>query len=197
MIRTPEDIARAFGSNNLLIHAALEGIQNELGVNILAKHSREEVRDSAYYPQFTEEVRREAAAMARHYEIFYCLEASMRMLVGERLREEKGVDWWNVSVPEVVRRNANGNRQKEMKAGITLRSNDMLAYTNFGELGEIIKANWVVFADTFQDISAVEAILARLNTLRAAIAHCSPLAEDEALRLRLSLRDWFRQMGTT
>jgi hypothetical protein len=26
------------------------------------------------------------------------------------------------------------------------------------------------------------------------IAHCAPLAEDEVVRLRLSVRDWFRLM---
>jgi hypothetical protein len=26
------------------------------------------------------------------------------------------------------------------------------------------------------------------------VAHCSPLAEDEVLRLKLSVRDWFRLM---
>jgi hypothetical protein len=33
--------------------------------------------------------------------------------------------------------------------------------------------------DTFTDIKAVETTLARLNTLRAPIAHCSMLVEDE------------------
>jgi hypothetical protein len=42
---------------------------------------------------------------------------------------------------------------------------------NFGELGEIIKANWALFGDTFSDLKAVETTLARLNTLRAPIAH--------------------------
>jgi hypothetical protein len=75
---------------------------------------------------------------------------------------------------------------------VTLRSVDLLDYTPFGELGEIIKANWALFSDTLPDIKAVESTLARLNTLRAPIAQCSMLAEDEVLRLRLSLRDWFR-----
>jgi len=37
-------------------------------------------------------------------------------------------------------------------------------------------------------------VMGSLNTLRGPIAHCSPLAEDEALRLRLAVRDWFRLM---
>jgi hypothetical protein len=59
---------------------------------------------------------------------------------------------------------------------------------------QVCEAWWGLFSDTFSDIKAVESVLARLNTLRAPIAHCSMLGEDEVLRLRLSLRDWFRLM---
>jgi hypothetical protein len=93
-----------------------------------------------------------------------------------------------------VRDNANKSKSRESQAGVTPRSTDPLSYTNFGELGEIIKANWKLFSDTFTDLQAVQNTLARLNTVRAPIAHCSKLAEDEILRLRLSLRDWFRLM---
>ena len=46
----------------------------------------------------------------------------------------------------------------------------------------------------FRDVRAVEKVLATLNTLHAPMAHCKALAEDEELRLKLGLRDWFRQM---
>jgi hypothetical protein len=52
--------------------------------------------------------------------------------------------------------------------------------------------NWAIFASVFNNIKAVEKIMFNLNTLRNPIAHCSVLAEDEVLRLELSLRDWFR-----
>ena len=97
-------------------------------------------------------------------------------------------------MPQAVRNNAEKNRAKEIQTGVTPRSADLLDYTTFGELGEIIKTNWRLFSDTLSDIKAVENTLARLNTLRAPIAHCSMLAEDEVLRLQLSLRDWFRLM---
>jgi hypothetical protein len=89
---------------------------------------------------------------------------------------------------------AHALHQKERSTGITPRSNDLIDYTNFGELREIIKANWEIFGDTFDDIRAVERVLGNLNTLRAPIARCKALAEDEVLRLHLGLRDWFRQM---
>jgi len=41
---------------------------------------------------------------------------------------------------------------------------------------------------------ALTKVLTGLTLLRAPTAHCAPLAEDEIVRLQLSLRDWFRLM---
>ncbi len=132
--------------------------------------------------------------MSNNYAIFYCLENSIREILTQRLEEQYGEYWWNLAVPEAVRKNAEGNRKKELSSGVTPRSNEFIDFTNFGELGEIIKTNWDIFGDMFRDVRAVEKVLATLNTLRAPIAHCKSLAEDEELRLHLGLRDWFRQM---
>jgi hypothetical protein len=70
----------------------------------------------------------------------------------------------------------------------------MLDFTNFGELSEIIKANWDVFGGMLSSKKAVETAMARLNSIRGPIAHRSPLAEDEIVRLKLTVRDWFRLM---
>jgi hypothetical protein len=84
--------------------------------------------------------------------------------------------------------------QREIDSGMTPRSSEPIDFTNFGELGEIIKGNWDVFGGIFDSPRAVERVMANLNTLRGPIAHCSALAEDEIVRLRLSVRDWFRLM---
>ena len=36
--------------------------------------------------------------------------------------------------------------------------------------------------------------MTNLNQLRGPIAHCSPFAEDEVVRLELTVKDWFRLM---
>ena len=77
---------------------------------------------------------------------------------------------------------------------MTVRSEDPLDFTTFGELSGIITGNWDLFGGILTSPKAVERIMGNLNSLRGPIAHCSPLAEDEVLRLQLSLRDWFRQM---
>lgn len=189
----PEDLVKLFGLNNLSIEADLRRLENELKIDLGHIESTGD-KDETYYPQFSEQTRQEAASMARHYEMFYCLETSIRELIRDRLSEEFGATWWDQHVPKSVVDNAEANKKKEISSGVTLRSADPLAYTNFGELGEIIKVNWQVFEDTLTDIRAVEVVLARLNTMRGPIAHCCPLAEDEVQRLRLSVKDWFRLM---
>lgn len=182
--------------NNLSIESDLRGVATELDIDIGASHQSNKEIENTFYPQFLQRVRDEAERMASNYTIFYSLENSIRGLISDVLRKH-GNEWWDVDglVPDPVKKNAKANRKKELASGVTPRSSDMLDYTNFGELGEIIKSNWDDFADIFTDIRAVERILANLNTLRAAIAHCTPLAEDEELRLHLSLRDWFRQQA--
>ena len=44
-------------------------------------------------------------------------------------------------------------------------------------------------------VPLVEANQSHWYTLRGPIAHCSMLAEDEIVRLKLTVKDWFRLMG--
>ena len=189
-----EEAIKLFGLNNLSIESEIRRIERECDVDLGHRDDQEQSIDKIYYPQFAERVRAEALRMSTSYQIFYCLENSIREIIVERLEEQGGPDWWHSAVPETVRKNAEGNQKKELSSGVTPRSADLIDFTNFGELGEIIKSNWDIFGDLFRDVRAVEKVLATLSTLRAPIAHCKALAEDEELRLHLGLRDWFRQM---
>jgi Swt1-like HEPN len=189
-----DDQIKLFGLNNLSIEAGIKKTEKQLGI-VFRQAALNEDKDEEFYPQFPEHIRREAEGMARHYEIFYCLETSIRQLIADRLREEVGTDWWEKSVPEEIRKNAEDNRRRDSETGMTPRSDEIIDFTTFGELGQIISANSKIFGDTFRDLKAVSRVLSSLNSLRSPIAHCCPLAEDEVSRLQISLKDWFRQMG--
>lgn len=186
---------RLFALNNLAIEAAIRRVEDDLELDLGHRPVAERDLDETYYPQFEEKVRSEASEMSAHYRVFYCLENSIRGLIADVLFEKYGAGWWDASVPEQIRKHTDQTRKKEIQAGISIRSPDLIDYTTFGELGEIIKANWAEFTDIFQDIQALEKVIATLNVLRGPVAHCKPLAEDEVLRLHLSVRDWFRAMG--
>lgn len=191
-----EDKVKAFGMTNMLIESEIDQLESRFSIKLRNEGNREASQNAieqAYFPQFAETLRSEAAEMARSYELFYCLEKTIRKQITELLELNKGSEWWNENViPQQIFVEVKKRIQRELESGITPRSSDFLDYTNFGELGEIIKANWQIFASVFNNFKAVEKIMSNLNSLRNPIAHCSMLAEDEKLRLELSLRDWFR-----
>jgi hypothetical protein len=188
-----EDI-KLFAISHQMLERELDAVEKAFGLELGRERKSEESKDDDYYPQFKEAIRKEAASMAEHYEIFYCLEKSIRDLIRERLTAESGATWWDAAVPQNVRTNASSNYQRELDSGVTIRSSEMIDYTTFGELGEIVRANWATFSDTFNSQKAFDKIMTSLNVLRGPIAHCCPLAEDEVVRLNLALKDWFRLM---
>lgn len=189
------DRVRLFALNNLAIEAAIQRVEREQDLDLGHRPPLESRIDETYYPQFEEKIRREAAEMSAHYRVFYCLENSIRTMVVEVLFEKYGENWWVTKVPENVKSHVNATKKKEKEFGVSVRSQEPIDYTTFGELSEIIKSNWADFTDIFQDVKALEKVTATLNVLRGPIAHCKPLAEDEVVRLHLSIRDWFRSMG--
>ena len=189
-----DDRLKLFAFSHLLIERELDRIEESFKIDLGRGSDNTEDRDDLYYPQFSEAVRIEASEMAAHYELFYALEKSIRTLVSEKLESEHGAAWWTNVVPQTVKDNVKKNIQRELESGVTQRSSKEIDYTTFGELGEIVRANWQAFSDTFNNEKAFTKIMSSLNLLRGPIAHCSPLAADEVVRLRLTLKDWFRLM---
>lgn len=193
-MRNAEEALKIFGITNQLLEHDLDRIESEHGLDLKRGHTRDLDQDESYYPQIEREIRSEAARMAPHYEVFYSLETTIRRLIADTLAVEDEHWWGSERVPPNIRDAAEARRQREIDTGMTPRSQEPLDFTNFGELGEIIKKNWDVFGALFSSVKAVERVMASLNSLRGPIAHCSPLAEDEVVRLRLAVRDWFRLM---
>jgi hypothetical protein len=187
---------KAFGMTNQIITEDLARVASTYGIDLGHLPRAIETVETVYYPQFDSAVRGEAATMGKHYEVFYSLEKSIRALVSDTLEAaENSATWWQSQrVPQNVKAEVAARIQKEVDAGVTRRSDDELDYTTFGELSIVISANWDVFGGIFTSKKAVEKVMASLNSLRNPIAHCSPLAEDEQVRLQLTVRDWFRLM---
>lgn len=183
-----------FAMANQLAEVGLGAVEKKYGVD-LGRRPREEELDENYFPQFDQAVRDEAAEMSRHYEVFYCLERTIRSLISDTISAAEGPNWWDSGrVPAKLKADVESRVQRETDSAVTLRSNAPIDYTTFGELGELIRSNWDLFGSMFASQRAVERVLANLNILRGPIAHCSLLVEDEVIRLELSLRDWFRLM---
>jgi hypothetical protein len=197
MPKRPDGLVRAFGMTGLQIAASLNRVERQFGVQLGHDRAAPVGRKTAEYEQFEAKLRAEAAQMSEFYEIFYCLENSIRKLVVDMMIEAEGPDWWDTSrVDEKrIREQAQARKKKEVDSGITPRSENLIDYTTFGELSALITDNWDLFEPIFQSKTAVSNVSNQLNLLRGPIAHCNPIDELEQDRLNLAVRTWFKIMS--
>lgn len=194
--KTIEQKIMAFGMSNTMVIADLKNIQDKFSIKLgIENNEKEEIKQS-YYPQFREAIREDAKTMSQYYELFYCLEKSIREIVSQIIEASENTEnWWTSKrIPDNIKNDVRQRIQREIDMGMTRRSEEELDYTTFGELSQIITTNWDIFGSLLSSKKALEKVMTALNNLRGPIAHCSMLAEDEVLRLKLTVRDWFRLM---
>lgn len=167
MARRPDGLVRAFGMSGLQIVSDLQQVEADHAINLGLVAKAEKDRKASGYEQFESELRQEAARMSEFYEVFYCLENSIRKLVKGIMIEAEGADWWlSDRVDEArIRKEALGRRTKEVNSGITPRSDGLMDYTTFGELSQLITDNWDIFDPVFSSKTAVSNIANQLNLL--------------------------------
>ena len=190
------DTIRSFGMSGLLICDELRLIEQSYGIELGHSPKTEAASAVAFYPQFEQSVRLEAAEMSENYEVFYCLEQAIRKLITETLEEAEGADWWNSArIPAEIKADVASLAIRERDNVVTPRSENMIDYTTFGQLSVMITSNWDLFEPTLKSKRGVERVMANLNLIRGPIAHCCPMQEDEEDRLKLAVKDWFRMIG--
>lgn len=190
------DHLRSFGMSGYLVTEELRGIEKKFAVELGHVPLAATASPIDYYPQFEQDVRLEAATMARHFEVFYCLERSIRGLITDTFVDGVGAAWWDSGkIPQNIAAVVRDRQQKELDSGMTRRSDAAIDYTTFGELSVIITSNWSLFGTVLKSPKAVERVMNNLNMLRGPIAHCCPVSDDEVLRLQLTVKDWFRLIG--
>ena len=133
-----DDYLRSFGMSGLIITEELKGVEQKFNVDLghIPRASQQSTTD--YYPQFEQAVRQEAAQMAQHYELFYCLEQGIRKLTTEAMEDAGGVNWWEEKVPQQIRDEVKKLIKSEVDSGVTRRSDRAIDCTTFGQLSVII-----------------------------------------------------------
>ena len=94
MPKRPEGLIRAFGMSGLQVIDDLEQVEKENGIDLGVIPKSAKSRKVSEYEQFEADLRQEAARMSEFYEVFYCLENSIRKLVKSIMIEAEGADWW-------------------------------------------------------------------------------------------------------
>jgi len=179
-----------FGMRNLFLENALDSLEAQ-GIDIghASQRDKEKTVDTEL---FEHDILVKARRMADFYVLYFALENSVRRLITEVLTEKHGSDWWEKAVPQGVRDEVAKKRKEELDSAMSIRSDDPLAYTNFGELIDIFNANWDQFSDILRSKKAVQETLSQFNRVRNVIAHSCELNDEEVLRVKLLINDWLR-----
>jgi energy-converting hydrogenase A subunit M len=184
------DDVKLFGMNNLMLETELNKLESS-GIQI--EHSKTIAKAEVVDVElFESDILQEARKMADFYVIYYAVENSIRRLVSERLEEKHGATWFATKVPEAILIEVTKKQKEERDSAMSMRSEDPLTYTNFGELIAIFEVNWADFSDTLRSPKAMKQILSQFNKIRNVVAHSCELNDDEIARFKLLVKDWFR-----
>jgi hypothetical protein len=82
---------KLFGLNTLDIEASVQRVISQTKYDFGRGSKKTLVVDEKYFPQFEQDLRLEAEAMAAHYRVFYCLENSIRSLVTDARGSRRGL----------------------------------------------------------------------------------------------------------
>jgi hypothetical protein len=185
-----EDQIKIFGIQNMMLEADLLKLEKSgLEIGHAESVKRTEIVDT---DRFDSDIKKEARRMADFYALYYSFENTVRRMIKQQLAEKYGVDWWEQCVPQNIKLEVKKKQDDEKETPMTVRSEDLLAYTNFGDLINIINKNWDDFSNIIRSSKAMQTTLSQLSLIRNAIAHSSFLNDDEIQRLELYMKDWFR-----
>lgn len=185
-----EEQLLVFGMKNIFVENALDALEAE-GIEIGHSSSRPN-NNMVDTEMFEKDILSQAKRMANFYVLYYALENSARRLITEVLSEKFGTDWWQKSIPQKIKDSVKNKKKEESDTSMSIRSEDPLAYTNFGELIDIFNSQWTEFSQFFRSQRSLQDTLSQFNKIRNVVAHSCPLNEDEILRFKLLINDWLR-----
>jgi hypothetical protein len=143
---------------------------------------------------FESVIKEDASEMSNYYGLLYCLEVSLRKIVNISMTKGYGENWWNERISPYIRNNVDKKIKTEDNRIYSKKSIPPLSYTTFRELRMIVEDHWHLFSSQLKNKRDFIKITEDLNVIRNNVAHSVMLPEDEKLRLKLALKDWFRLM---
>ncbi len=136
--------------------------------------------------------------MALVYIAISSFENSVRDFISKTLLEEKGADWWDVCVPEKIKKNSDIRMKEEAKyKWQTSRGDSLINYVDFGDLVSIMQKaeNWFYFEPYLSSVEWARSIMDVLEKSRNVIMHSGELGDKDIERIGMNIRDWIKQVG--
>lgn len=190
-----KDKLRAFLFRGLLFESEAGAFQSA-GVQIGASStaSEESLLAQSLAP-FGIQRRNAALEMSRLYALLYCFENEIREFIRERLEESQGVGWAE-KLPARILQHAESRKNTALKdSWLEGEKTNILGFADFGQLGQIIIANWDCFKDVIPSQHWLSQRMDEIEKSRNFIAHNRLLLPSEFARLYMYISDWNRVIG--
>lgn len=185
----------SFAFRGLLTEEALDKA-GRLAFRKLEGFSPEEISGDLSLSFLQEEFLVPARRMSLVYAAIAAFENSVRSLVKKTLLENAHADWWKIAVPEGIRKKAESRRDEERKIKWhSTRGDDLISFTDFGQLLSIIVQNWSAFEPLLQRQQWVQHIFETMERSRNVIMHSGELPAEDIERVGVCIRDWAKQTG--
>src|ERR1700679_3212779 len=107
-----ESKIKLFVLANSLVEHSLDKVEQSYKID-LGRKEKEPIKEQDYYAQFDSAFRIAARVMSKHYEVFYCLERSIRGLIVQIMKEQFGEGWWESKVNPIIQKNVIDNMKRE------------------------------------------------------------------------------------
>jgi hypothetical protein len=183
-------VFRALLTEEALDKAGRDSFQKGEGLN------SDELEKTLALEFIDDEFMASARQMAVVYTAIAAFENSARALVKKVLLDALKEEWWTVGVSESTRKRAESRQKEEQKIKWhSHRSDEMIAFTDFGQLASIIVSNWAHFEGLLQRQQWVQHIFDTMERSRNVIMHSGELPLEDIERIGICIRDWMKQTG--
>ena len=140
----------------------------------------------------TPEVVRQATETAEVYRLFFVFENYLREIIIRVLSKDGTEAWWDKIPPDVQKEILDNAETEEMKSWMALGSRDKSALMTYPQMLRVIDENWKnYFADLLRDKALIQESR-HITHLRNTVCHMSTISDEEILRIKQVMRDWFR-----
>lgn len=189
-----ERLLKEFVFNALLAQDSFQTLETE-GISVSGSNDYSPISRIVEI-DFSPRIWHDSLCMSSVYSAVYCIENTLRNFIVERMSERYGISWWETKVPQKIKTAvASLKKQEEKNKYHSNRSSSEIGYTMFGNLGQIIIANWDDFSDIIPNQAWLTSRMDDLEMSRNIIMHTGILPPDEIDRIESIVRDLLRQIG--
>jgi hypothetical protein len=138
---------------------------------------------------------KDALHAAEAYKLFFVFEWYLRDFIVETLSNNTEGTWWDKIPANIQKQIEDLEKTEEAKSWMAVGSRDKSALMTYTQLLRIIEECWDShFAEIVRDKILIQEART-IAHLRNTICHMTDISEEEIVRIKQTIKDWFRMVA--